>query len=233
MVMKRISLSKLLPFFTILLTLTFTGCASIHHGPQRSMSSAISKYLGYAFKNLGLYFKRAGVSYPPKDISLLVFKNSHRVQLWAKDRGPWRYIRSFPILASSGGPGPKLHDGDHQVPEGVYKIVGFNPASRFDLSLMLNYPNSADRYYARLDHRHDLGDDIFIHGSDASIGCIPIGNKAIEQLFVLAYLVGERHIKVIIAPDDLRYHAPIYGAVHPRWLPQLYAQIRQALQPYG
>ncbi len=69
---------------------------------------------------------------------------------------------------------------------------------------MLNYPNSADRYYARLDHRHDLGDDIFIHGSDASIGCIPIGNKAIEQLFVLAYLVGERYIKVIIAPDDLR-----------------------------
>ena len=76
----------------------------------------------------------------------------------------------------------------------------------------------------------NLGDDIYVHGIDVSIGCTPIGDKAIEQLFVLAYLVGKRHIKVIIAPDDLRHHhAPIYEAVYPRWLLQLYAQIRRAL----
>lgn len=51
-----------------------------------------------------------------------------------------------------GGPGPKLHDrDDHQVPEGIYNIVGYNPDSRFDLSLMLNYPNAFDQYHPELD----------------------------------------------------------------------------------
>ncbi|WP_235378866.1 hypothetical protein [Candidatus Coxiella mudrowiae] len=69
-----------------------------------------------------------------------------------RSSGRWHYIRSFSILAfSSGGPGPKLHDRDHQVPEGIYNIVGYNPDSRFDLSLMLNYPNAFDQYHAELD----------------------------------------------------------------------------------
>ena len=220
-------------FLLSLVAIVFSGCASTSRSQYRSTASVVNKYRAYARRSLKPYFRRAGVVYPPKDISLLVFKNTHRMQLWAKDNGPWHYIRTFPILAASGGPGPKLRNGDHQVPEGIYHIVDFNPDSHFHLSMMLNYPNAFDRYHARLDGRHNLGNDIFIHGSHYSVGCIPIGNDAIDQLFVLADLVGLNNIKVIIAPDDLRYHRPVYGRVHPRWLPQLYADIKHALQPYS
>ena len=199
---------------------------------RQSIATAEKRYNHYAQVRLAPYFKKAHVAYPPKQMTLLAFKNTRRLQLWARDTGSWRYIKTFPILAASGGPGPKLQNGDHQVPEGVYQIVEFNPNSRFDLSLELNYPNAFDRYHARLDRRRDLGGDIFIHGHHASIGCIAIGNNAIQQLFVLADKVGLHHIKVIIAPDDLRYHPAIYGKVHPRWLPQLYAKIKNALHPF-
>ena len=31
----------------------------------------------------------------------------------------------------------------------------------------------------------DMGGDVFIHGKSATIGCIPIGDEAIEEVFVL------------------------------------------------
>ncbi len=214
-----------------LVSFSLSGCATASH-PYQSMGTVIHKYSSYAERNLEPDFRKAGVAYPPKQIALLAYKRTKRLQLWAKGDGSWRYIKTFPILAASGGPGPKLHNNDHQVPEGVYHIVAFNPDSRFDLSMELNYPNAFDRYHARLDHRYDLGDQIFIHGSHYSIGCIAIGNAAIPQLFVLADLVGLSNIEVVIAPDDLRYYRPVYGRVHPRWLPELYGQIRGALAPF-
>ena len=229
---RHISLfQKVLPLLVV--SFFLSSCAMTPaHRPYQSLSTAVKRYDNYAQDRLAPYFKKAHVAYPPKKMALLGFKNTRQLQLWAKDSGPWRYIKTFPMLAASGGPGPKLLTGDHQVPEGVYRFVEFNPNSHFDLSLELSYPNAFDRYHAALDGRHHLGGDIFIHGHHASIGCIAIGNNAIQQLFVLAYKVGLGNIKVIIAPDDLRYHRAIYGSVHPRWLPQLYAQIKDALRPF-
>jgi murein L,D-transpeptidase YafK len=111
-----------------------------------------------------------------------------------------RLLKTFPILAQSGNPGPKHQEGDLQVPEGVYRIAVFNPESRFHLSLGLNYPNEADR--ARVDSRKP-GGDIYIHGSAVSIGCLAMGDEAIEQIFLLAYDVknaGQRELPVHIFP---------------------------------
>lgn len=210
------------------------GCATPADSWNQGVVRAVNRYDFYARENLLPYFERAHVAYPPKALSFLVFKNTKSLQVWAKnDGGQWRYIRTFPILAASGKPGPKMKDGDYQVPEGIYHIAEFNPYSHYYLSMMLNYPNDFDRYYAYRDGRTDLGHDIFIHGSNTSAGCIALGNQTIPQLFVLSYLVGAKNITVIIAPDDLRYYQPIYSwRHHPWWLPQLYAQIRQALAPY-
>src|SRR3990167_1600122 len=175
------------------LSLLFSGCAVRPHA-YRTVGSVAQQYASYARENLQPNFRQAGVAYPPKQVAFLVYKRSKRLQLWARGNGSWRYIKTFSILAASGVPGPKLSNNDRQVPEGVYRIVEFNPDSRFDLSLELNYPNAFDRYHARLDHRYDLGNQIFIHGSHYSIGCIAIGNAAIPQLFVLAYLVGLGHV---------------------------------------
>ena len=75
-------------------------------------------------------------------------------------------------------------EGDKQVPEGFYRIELLNPNSRYHLSLRVNYPNADDIERAREDRRDllNLGGDIMIHGGAESIGCIAIGNPAIEHL---------------------------------------------------
>ena len=47
-----------------------------------------------------------------------------------------------------------------------------------------------------------------IHGGAASIGCLAIGDEAVEELFVLAALTGLDHIELVIAPSDLAGASP-------------------------
>ena len=92
-------------------------------------------------------------------------------------------IRTYPIAAASGGPGPKRREGDNQVPEGVYQVNRFNPNSRFHLSLGLNYPNKSDRI---LGDPTRPGGDIFIHGNRVSIGCMAMTDAKIEEIYKIA-----------------------------------------------
>lgn len=190
----------------------------------------INRYSHYAVSKFSRYFKEAGVEFPPKKLAILVFKQNRRLEVYAQDNSAsWKFIHTFPVYAASGGPGPKLKSGDNQVPEGIYRIIGLNPDSRYDLSMQLNYPNELDREFALQDHRMHLGGNIFIHGKHKSIGCIAIGDSAIEQLFPLVYYVGTDNVTVIIAPVDMRVSPPIFADAHPRWLRSLYGKIKTAL----
>lgn len=211
------------------------SCSLQPSEPWRSSTAAtVEHYAPAAESRLVPYFQRAGVFYPPQDVALLVFKQEKKLELWANSCGVWKRIKTYPILAASGGPGPKLRAGDDQVPEGIYKIISLNPHSRFHLSLDLDYPNTFDREHAYAEHRYNPGCNIFIHGNDVSIGCIAIGDTAIEELFVLVYKTGLQHVKVIIAPNDLRTERPLKDINKPpRWLPTLYKNISQALMPFG
>lgn len=146
-------------------------------------------------------FQRAGIEYPPREIFLRWFKKEAVIELWARaGREPFRLVNSYAILASSGGPGPKRVEGDGQVPEGFYEIDRFNPESLFHLSMGLNYPNASDRVLSDLEKP---GSDIYIHGKNVSIGCAPVGDDAIEELYLIAFDVsnhGERRIPVHIFP---------------------------------
>lgn len=89
------------------------------------------------------------------------------------------------------------------MPEGFYEIDRFNPKSLFHLSLGLNYPNASDLVLS--DHDHP-GSDIFIHGSNFSIGCAPLGDDAIEEVYLAALDArdhGQAHIPVHIFPDRM------------------------------
>jgi murein L,D-transpeptidase YafK len=134
-------------------------------------------------------------SYPPKTLFIRAFKQEKELEIWAGTR-KLRLIKTYPILAASGVLGPKLQRGDRQVPEGWYYINRFNPRSRFHLSLGLNYPNEADRIRSA---GRDPGDDIFIHGSNKSIGCLAMGDPAIEEIYELAQDMKSR-IQVLILP---------------------------------
>ena len=96
--------------------------------------------------------------------------------------------------------------------------------------MMINYPNNFDRLQASKEGRRKLGNNIFLHGKAFSVGCLAVGNKAIDELFLLTYRVGLNHVKLIIAPNDLRRQKPATPTfAQPRWLPDLYKQIAQEL----
>jgi len=152
-------------------------------------------------------FQGAGVAYPPGEIFLRAFKQEREVELWAGAKGAQlSLVKRFPLCALSGVLGPKRRQGDLQVPEGVYRIDRFNPWSNFHLSLGLDYPNAADRISGKRAGERDLGGNIFIHGGCATIGCLPLGDEAIEELYVVALDVragGQKGIPVHLFPHRL------------------------------
>ncbi len=128
--------------------------------------------------------KAIGVTYPPKRLLLRAFKTEKRLDVWVGNAtGKLKKFKSYPIVAMSGKTGPKRKEGDRQVPEGIYQIDRFNPKSQFHLSLGINYPNAADKMFA---DRDAPGSDIFIHGSNKSIGCLAMGDPAIKEIYTLA-----------------------------------------------
>jgi hypothetical protein len=199
-------------------------------GP-RTVADVVARYGPAARKRLGPHFTRSSVAYPPKQIALLVFKREKRLSLWARStpNAPWRFIRHYPVLAASGHAGPKLRQGDYQVPEGVYRIEHLNPNSSYHLSMKVSYPNDLDRRMAARDARTRLGGDIFIHGNQVSIGCVAMGDPAIEELFTLVAETGHQRVKVIIAPNDLRSGGPVIHEEAPNWVGQLYRIVAAAL----
>ncbi len=183
-----------------------------------------------ARQRLEPFFDEAGVAYPPASITLVGLKSERLLDVYAGNRGGTiRFVRTYPIRAASGVLGPKLRQGDRQVPEGLYRIELLNPNSRFHVSLRVNYPNAFDRRMASVDGRARLGGDIMIHGKRVSIGCLAMGDEAAEDLFVLAADTGVEHIDVILAPVDLRYRPRPSTPGLPGWTSALYADIRAAL----
>lgn len=177
------------------------------------------------------FFSTAQISYPPTEVKLVGLKRERVLQVYAADKsGQYRWIRSYPILAASSYPGPKLQEGDGQVPEGIYPIESLNPNSRYHVALRVGYPNSFDRAQAAKDGRTDLGGDIMIHGDSVSTGCLAMGDEAAEDLFVLAADVGLPNITVIIAPVDFREGATVpKQAKLPKWSAVLYSQVKEQL----
>jgi murein L,D-transpeptidase YafK len=178
-------------------------------------------------------FADAGVAYPPSRIALIALKEEMELELWADLDGEWVHVHTYDILAASGGQGPKQRRGDLKVPEGIYRIVDLNPASRYHLSIKLNYPNEYDRQKARADGRYDLGGDIYIHGKAKSSGCLAVGDAAIEELFFLVAKVGTGNVRVVIAPNDMRKSRPEIMHSGPSWLPELYESIGSELSRFG
>jgi hypothetical protein len=199
---------------------------------REAVEERVAEYGPAARARLAPSFAAAGVDYPSHAVVLAGFKQERELHLYAADAvGVWRFVRSYPVLAASGVLGPKLMEGDRQVPEGFYRVELLNPFSRHHLSLRLSYPNDFDRARGAEDGRHELGGGIMIHGGRASAGCLAIGDPAVEELFVLAFDVGYENVEVVLSPVDFRLREPSSSlALETRWLPQLYAELREAVR---
>jgi len=171
-----------------------------------------------------------------RDLAILAFKEEQVVQLYknvgSKKAASWTFVKSWPFTATCGQSGPKLKEGDRQIPEGVYGIEYLNPNSSYHLSIKIDYPNAFDRRKAESDGRSDLGGDIMIHGSAITVGCVPIGNPGIEELFYLVAKNGYKNTKIIFAPRDLRGGTQAPDVESVTWETDLYALIRRALEVF-
>lgn len=199
-----------------------------------SVDSALKEYAVQVREKLKPIFNKSNLAYPPSSMTWIILKQEKLLLVFAKDRaGKWQQLLNYPIIGASGTAGPKLKEGDKQVPEGFYQIDGFRPNVIAHLGLSVNYPNQEDRKNAKKEGRQDLGKDILIHGSRWSTGCLAMGNPAIEELFVLTHDTGCKNIQLIFSPCNLLTEKPdIDFEKQPKWLPKLYAMIREALQNY-
>jgi murein L,D-transpeptidase YafK len=154
-------------------------------------------------------FVERGLPYPT-DVMFRVFKQERTFEVWGLDPQSGRYVlvQDYPVCRLSGHLGPKTRRGDMQVPEGFYSIDVFNPQSRFHLSMRVNYPNQADLARGRFDDR--MGGDIFVHGGCATVGCVPVTDNVIEELYVLAVDArgnGQASIPIHIFPARMESEA--------------------------
>jgi murein L,D-transpeptidase YafK len=178
-------------------------------------------------------FKKNNIPYPPENLTLLGFKEEQVLEVWTVANGKLQFIKKYSFTTTSGKLGPKLNRGDGQIPEGFYKVEAFNPNSAFHLSLKINYPNEFDLEKAKEDNRNDPGDNIFIHGKDKSIGCIAIGDEAIEELFVLAAKTPRSRIDVILFPYDMRISKSRRKCENcPPWVDDMYKRLELASKEF-
>jgi len=198
---------------------------------DRAIADRVAEYGPAARARLAPFFAAASVAYPPDRFVLVVFKLERELDLLACcSGGRLTFIRSYPIQGMSGTLGPKLREGDRQVPEGIYSIVYLNPKSVAHVSLALSYPNDYDRAHAAEDGRHALGGDIMIHGGSMSIGCVAVGDEAAEELFVLAADAGWEDAVVVLSPVDFRRHGlPADFRAPAPWVDDVYVGLRAEL----
>jgi len=198
----------------------------------KNVYSVVKRYEKEVDSRLKPHYENASIQYPGKKLTFLINKDKLTLKLYAGTNfGKMRLIKTYPILANSGLPGPKLKQGDQQIPEGIYKIEYFNPNSRYHLSMKINYPNAFDLEMAKQDKRNKPGYDIFIHGKNVSIGCVAIGDPGIEELFVLSNSVSKENIKVIIIPNNFKEQSKIDKILKrsPEWTKKLYGDLQQEL----
>lgn len=153
-------------------------------------------------------FERKGLNWPAHYIYVRSFKYDSQLEVWVKNKpsDPFKLFHTYKVCALAGSLGPKRLEGDYQVPEGFYYINEFNPKSTYHLSLGLNYPNASDKL---LSDAYRPGGDIYIHGSCVTVGCIPLTDDQIEDLYILAAHAkdkGQDYIPVHIFP--IRFNIP-------------------------
>jgi murein L,D-transpeptidase YafK len=147
-----------------------------------------------------------------------IFKREHRLELWLKPEGGERFalFRSYDICTWSGALGPKLKEGDHQSPEGFYRVSlkQLNPNSRHHLAFNLGFPNAYDLSLGR------TGSFLMVHGGCSSVGCFAMTDQRIDEIYAVVEAAlgrGQREVDVAIYPFEFSETA-LQAEAHSPWL---------------
>lgn len=201
---------------------------------KQTIESVVEKYISKVKASLKNDFEKNNLSLDDFEMGILAFKKEQLLEIYVRknETENWKLLKKYNFTAFSGEIGPKLNNGDNQIPEGIYQMEYLNPNSRFHLSIKVSYPNSFDLEKAKLDKRTDLGGDIMIHGKSATIGCIPVGDKNIEEIFILATKAKNKNFPIIIAPHDFRTNKKFPEIVGISWDNELYKKISNELNNF-
>ena len=181
-----------------------------HLLPAQSFKTTQQKYervktaYNEKWENLKTDLVKQNINPQNFELFIRVFKKDKTVELWikSKEEKTYKLFKTYVICSSSGELGPKRKQGDNQVPEGYYSISAFNPVSNYYLSLQVSYPNQSDRIIGK----NNLGGEIMIHGNCVTIGCIPLTDNYIKEVYILAVEAksnGQENIPVYIYPTKL------------------------------
>lgn len=198
---------------------------------KQTIESIVEKYSSKVNASLQNTFAKNNIDSNDFEMAILAFKKEQILEVVVRknENESWKLLKMYPFTAFSGKIGPKLKNGDKQIPEGIYQMEYLNPNSKYHLSIKVNYPNAFDREKAKLDGRTDLGGDIMIHGKNVTIGCIPVGDKNIEEIFILATKTKNKHFPIIIAPHDFRTNKTFPEIEAISWENELYENISKEL----
>jgi murein L,D-transpeptidase YafK len=124
------------------------------------------------------------------------YKQEAEFEIWKMNsQGQYALLKTYPMCRWSGQLGPKVREGDRQVPEGFYTIAPgqMNPNSHYYLSFNVGYPNAYDRSLGR------TGGDIMVHGICSSAGCFSMTDEQIGEIYAIAreaFNGGQRAIQM-------------------------------------
>jgi murein L,D-transpeptidase YafK len=134
-------------------------------------------------------------------VFIRALKKERELELYVRNRATEKFdlFRTYKIAGMSGNSGPKLAEGDGQVPEGFYFVPprAMNPNSDYHLSFNIGFPNEFDRAQQR------TGSAIMVHGNRVSIGCLAMTDEKIEEIYTLcaaAHAGGQEYFRVHIFP---------------------------------
>lgn len=173
----------------LVIALALLGASEIYGQQSFLDNQKLFPKVGEAYREkenlLKKEFEKKGLTYPAKYIFIRSFKLDSEMEVWVKNNvaDTFRLFKSYRVCTLSGKMGPKRKEGDRQVPEGFYYINDFNPNSNYHLSLGINYPNFSDKI---LSDQKKPGGEIYIHGSCITIGCIPLTDEFINEVYILA-----------------------------------------------
>lgn len=173
-------------YFKLILLLSITSPTFAQSGFKTQQLSFERVKTAYSEKwnNLQKDLTQAGIKGAFK-LYLAAYKSEGKLELWLQSgkEKTYKLFKTYNFCAHSGILGPKVKEGDLQTPEGFYNINVFNPESKFHLSLGVNYPNEID---TQRSGQEKPGGDIYIHGNCVTVGCIPLSDEKIKEVYVLA-----------------------------------------------
>jgi len=130
-------------------------------------------------------------------VLIRTYKKEAEFEIWKRRKSDGKYalLKTYPMCRWSGQLGPKVREGDRQVPEGFYAIAPsqMNPNSNYYLSFNVGYPNAYDRALGR------TGGMIMVHGDCSSAGCFSMTDNQISEIYAIAregFGGGQREIQL-------------------------------------